>query len=113
MDFRIVTGRQADHLEPAKISLCKVDEQTARSFLSDVEVRDPGAWDLLFGANGSRSWNVAGLSDFRDLYNQLSAGTLRWVLSTGLPLHSDFQIWGFPLSSGFGVRIKMNHDAIE
>ena len=93
MDFRTVTGRQADHPEPATISLREVDEQTARTLLDDVEARDSSAWNLLFGANGPRSWTVAGLSDFRDLYNQLSVGTLRWVLSTGLPLHSDFQIY--------------------
>lgn len=93
MDFRNVTGRQADHSDPAKISLRKVDEKTARVLLSDVRMRDPNAWNLLFGANGPRSWTVAGLSDFRDLSNRLSAGTLRWVLSTGLPLHSDFQIY--------------------
>ena len=33
------------------------------------------------------------MSDFRDLYNKLSTGTLKWVLSTGLPLHTDFGIW--------------------
>lgn len=93
MNFRNVRGRQADHPDPAKISLRKVDEQTARVLLSDVEVRDPKAWNLLFGAKDQGSWTVAGLSDFRDLYNQLSVGTLRWVLSTGLPLRSDFHIF--------------------
>ena len=94
MDFRTVTGRQADNPEPATISLREVDEQTAKALLADVDKRDPLAWDLLFGANGrDRSWTVAGLSAFRDLYTQLSVGTLRWVLSTGLPLHSDFQIY--------------------
>lgn len=92
MNFRKVTERQADHPKPAKISLRKVDERTARRLLKDVEVRDPGAWNFLFGENSAESWTVAGLSDFRDLYNRLSAGTLRWVLSTGLPLHSDFEI---------------------
>ena len=94
MNFRTVTGRQADNPQPAKISLREVDEQTARVLLADVEERDPLAWKLLFGANGrDRSWTVAGLSDFRDLYGQLSVGTLRWVLSTGLPLHADFQVY--------------------
>ncbi|MCY4674153.1 MAG: ATP-binding protein [Bacteroidetes bacterium] len=92
MNFRTVTERQADHPKPAKISLREVSEQTARMLLSDVKVRDPSAWDFLFGENTVKSWTVAGLSDFRDLYSRLSAGTLRWVLSTGLPLHSDFEI---------------------
>ena len=94
MDFRAVTGRQADNPEPVTISLREVDEQTATRLLADIEQRDPPAWDLLFGTAGrNRSWTVAGLSRFRDLYDRLSAGTLRWVLSTGLPLHSDFKIY--------------------
>ena len=94
MDFRKVTGRQADSPEPETISLREVDERTAKTLLADIAERDPNAWDLLFGASGQdESWTVAGLSDFRDLYDQLSVGTLRWVLSTGLPLHSDFQIY--------------------
>ncbi len=94
MDFRTVTGRQADDPEPATISLREVDEQTARDLMADVEARDPFAWKLLFGSNGrARTWTVAGLSNFRDLYGQLSVGTLRWVLSTGLPLHSEFRIY--------------------
>lgn len=32
------------------------------------------------------------LSDFKELYHKLSAGRLRWILSTGLPLHTDFRI---------------------
>ena len=93
MNFQKVTERQADHPKPAKISLRKVDEQKARELLSDIEVRDPSAWDLLFGKDSDESWTVAGLTDFRDLYNRLSTGTLRWVLSTGLPLHSDFKVY--------------------
>ena len=93
MNFHTVTRRQADNPKPETVSLREVDEKTAKSLLSDVEERDPLAWRLLFGAdNRERSWTAAGLSDFRDLYGRLSAGRLRWVLSTGLPLHSDFEI---------------------
>ena len=94
MNFRQVTGRQADSHRPETISLREVDERTAKTLLADIAERDATAWDLLFGIGGQdRSWTVAGLSDFRDLYDQLSVGILRWVLSTGLPLHSDFQIY--------------------
>jgi len=47
----------------------------------------------MFGKHRARTWTAAGLSDFKDLYNKLSVGRLRWVLSTGLPLHANFQIW--------------------
>ena len=93
MDFSSVTSRQADNPDPETVSLRQVDEDTARAILADVADRDPNAWDLLFGVDHvNRSWTVAGLSSFRNLYDQLSAGTLRWVLSTGLPLHSNFRI---------------------
>ena len=94
MDFRIVEGLRASNPDPVKISLREIDGQTARSFLADIKKRDPHAWQLLFGTdNLESSWTVAGLSDFRGLYDKLSVGRLQWVLSTGLPLHSNFKIY--------------------
>lgn len=94
MDFHKVTGRQADNPEPEKVSLREVTEANARHLIADVKARDPQAWKLLFDqTNEPRSWTVAVLTDFRDLYQRLSAGTLRWVLSTGLPLQSGFKIY--------------------
>ncbi len=94
MDFRQVTGRQRESINPVQVSLREVDEATARMHLSEIEHRDPAAWHLMFGDQGrNRTWTAAGMSDFRDLYNKLSTGTLKWVLSTGLPLHTDFGIW--------------------
>ena len=93
MDFSAVTGSQAESNDPVRISLLKVDEATARRCLAEIEHRDPSAWKLMFGdGKRSRTWTAAGMSDFKDLYSKLSAGTLRWVLSTGLPLHGDFKI---------------------
>ena len=93
MDFRTVTQRQADIPKPATVSLRDIDVSEAQVLLSDVEERDSRAWELLFGRNQSgRSWTVAGLTDFRSLYERLTVGRLRWVLSTGLPLHSDFRV---------------------
>lgn len=94
MDFNRVRGRQADDPRPASVSLREVQEPTARKLLADIKTRDAEAWDLLFGTTEQgRSWTVAGLTEFRDLYQQLLPGTLRWVLSTGLPLKSDFSIF--------------------
>ena len=94
MDFRQVTGRQRETVDPVQVSLREVDDATARTHLSEIEHRDPAAWDLMFGDQGqNRTWTAAGMSDFRDLYNKLSTGRLKWVLSTGLPLHANFKIW--------------------
>ena len=94
MDFRKATGlRQANGASPIEVSLREVDEATAKLHLSDIEHRDPAAWEFMFSqANKSATWTAAGLSDFRDLYNKLSTGRLRWVLATSLPLHSEFKI---------------------
>ena len=94
MDFRKVTGRQKEGADPVKISLREIDNATARMHLSEIEHRDPAAWEFMFGNKRQNyTWTAAGMSDFRDLYNKLSTGTLKWVLSTGLPLHANFKIW--------------------
>ena len=108
MDFRRVTGRQSIPHEPVKISLREIDEETAKTQLAEIESRDPDAWTLLFDKKKqASSWTAAALTDFKDLYDQLSSGRLRWVLSTGLPLHTDFGIW---LS---GERITSSKERLE
>ena len=94
MNFHDVEGRrQRDNGDPVRIPLREVDEPEAKSLLAEIERRDPAAWKLMFG-EGQRhpTWTAVALSDFRELYRKLSVGTLRWVLSTGLPLHADFGI---------------------
>jgi hypothetical protein len=94
MNFRQLTDlHQYEAEEPVDLRLYELSEEQAKSALSDVEERDPVAWALMFGDEASPTWTAAALSDFRELYNRLSAGRLRWVLSTALPLHSDFAIW--------------------
>ena len=102
MNFHDVTDWRLSQSAPFAVSLCEVDEDDARQHLSAIEGRDPVAWEMMFGTKRKESsWTVAILSDFKALYERLQTGTLRWVLSTGLPLHADFQIWlnGSKLSS--------------
>ena len=94
MNFHDVTGKRLTDAKPISISLRELTEDTARGHLAGIEDRDPVAWEFMFGKDShSISWTAAALSDFKDLYRRLQTGTLRWVLSTGLPLHSDFQMW--------------------
>ena len=94
MNFHDVTGRHLSDDDPISISLREVDEDTAKEHLIGIEDRDPKAWGFMFGTGDHKgSWTATALSDFKDLYRRLQTGTLRWVLSTGLPLHSNFQIW--------------------
>jgi hypothetical protein len=93
MNFRDVTGRQWEPQQPLSLDLRKVNEAEARFLLAEVEERDPVAWKMMFGGNEVESWTAAVLSDFRDLAGKLRGGVLGWVLSTGLPLVSDFKIY--------------------
>lgn len=93
MNFRDVKGRQWEPQQPLSLDLRKVNEDEAKILLAEIKERDPAAWDMMFGKNPAESWTAAALSDFRDLANKLKAGVLGWVLSTGLPLVSDFKIY--------------------
>jgi hypothetical protein len=94
MNFRRLSGlHQYDNTQPLDLDLKEVDEAEAKEILSDVRERDPQAWIMMFGAKRTKSWTAAALSDFKDLYDKLSAGRLGWVLSTGLPLHGSFKIY--------------------
>ena len=111
MDFHRVTGRQADTKSTVSIALREVDEATARGHLAEIERRDPAAWKFMFEDRArSPTWTAAALSEFKDLYSLLRTGRLRWVLSTGLPLHSQFRMWlnGQPV-----VSSKANLKAIK
>ena len=94
MDFHDVVGRrQSDASAPVRISLREVNETEAKSLLAEIEKRDREAWNLMFDEQRRRpAWTAVALSDFKELYRKLSAGRLRWILSTGLPLHTDFRI---------------------
>ena len=94
MDFhRILDLHQYDEQKPLSIKIHEIPESEARLLLAEIETRSPQAWDRLFGENAVDSWTAAALSDFKDLYNKLVPGVLRWVLRTGLPLSADFNIW--------------------
>ncbi len=94
MNFREVISRQNEDRDPVSISLREVDESTAKTHLAEIEHRDPVAWKLMFDEEErTRTWTAAALSDFKGLYNKLSTGRLHWVLSTGLPLLTNFEIW--------------------
>jgi len=93
MDFHRVAGTEWDASEPLPLELRELEEEEARKLLKEIEHRDAKAWQLLFGKNGHKTWTAAALTDFRDLANKLRAGTLFWVLSTGLPLVSDFSMY--------------------
>ena len=93
MDFHKCTGRQSDGAGRVDVTLRQVDEAAAKSHLEEISRRDREAWAMMFGPNRSPTWTAAGLSDFKKLVDTLKPGRLRWVISSGLPLHGDFAVW--------------------
>lgn len=93
MNFReIDSRRQNDALtHPYTLGLRELSLEQAKELMSDIRLRSPSAWNMMFNAE-STSWTAAALSDFKELYSKLSVGRLKWVLRTALPLVSDFQI---------------------
>lgn len=94
MNFRDVTGYHQNDPSgaPATVNLRDISEEHARDLLREVEGEDPEMWGRLFGPASATTWTAAALSDFKDLFGKLRQGTLGWVLRTGLPLVSDFEI---------------------
>ena len=78
---------------PIELKLHDLDEVRARQILGELEAKDPQAWSMLFGDGAAESWTVAVLSDFKNLFDKLSTKRLNWVLRTGLPLVSNFDIF--------------------
>lgn len=117
MDFHRVTGRQSRQADPVEVSLREISAETAKDYLADIERRHSAVWNLMFGDDEQPStWTAAALTEFKELYSQLSAGRLRWVLSTGLPLHANFRIFlnGQPVkSSKENLKEIVNFDIDE
>ena len=47
----------------------------------------------LFGTNSPESWTISIMSDLKSKAAGIKHGRLRWILSTALPLRTDFNVW--------------------
>lgn len=79
---------------PVQLPLRELTEEKAhravRPWLSD----DTGRENLiLFGDGAQNSWTVAIITELKPMAIELSAGRLRWVLSTAMPLRDDFSLY--------------------
>lgn len=100
MDFKAIpappparerTGASEAATPPVQLPLRELTEEEAhgavRAWLSD----DTGRENLnLFGEDAEDSWTVAIITELKPMAVELSAGRLRWVLSTAMPLRDDF-----------------------
>ncbi len=104
MDFKAIptpppANERTDESErtatpPVQLPLRELTEEEAhgavRPWLSD----DTGRENLtLFGDEAEDSWTVAIITELKPMAIELSAGRLRWVLSTAMPLRDDFSLY--------------------
>lgn len=79
---------------PVLLPLRELTEEEAfeavRPWMSDDTGRDNLA---LFGVHAEDSWTVAIITELKRMAIELSAGRLRWVLSTAMPLRDDFSLY--------------------
>lgn len=47
----------------------------------------------LFGASAKPSWTVAIMSELKDMVKEIKPNRLKWILSTAMPLRSDFNLY--------------------
>ena len=98
MDYGRIDRRVEGDVEPTapiKIALRELTAaQAKRAVKRWTESKAFKATDaVLFGKGSSPSWTVSVMSSLKDKVHEIKPGTLRWVLSTALPLRPDFGIW--------------------
>jgi len=87
-------GSESAAIPPVQLPLRELTEEeahrTVRPWLSD----DTGRENItLFGEGAEDSWTVAIITELKPMAIELSAGRLRWVLSTAMPLRDDFSLY--------------------
>ena len=88
------SSHQWEKPEDIEVELRELTEEAAMELLREIADRDDEqvCWSRLFGSTARTSWTAAALSEFKPLMDGFQVGTLSWVLRTGLPILSDFQI---------------------
>lgn len=85
---------EATPIPPVTLPLRELTEAEAhgavRPWLSDENGREKL---VLFGDDAEETWTVAIITQLKPMAVELSAGMLRWVLSTAMPLRDDFSLY--------------------
>ncbi len=95
MDYSKITPTAEVDTQTERLPVRRLTEEEAISLLAAIYHRDDEATEAipLFGSSASSSWTVAAMSDLKSLAQKLTAGRLRWVLSTALPLSPQFNLF--------------------
>jgi hypothetical protein len=108
-DYRSLSESKADEVEPVTLQITEIDDldtlirdQSFRSAYSRVQATAKTLRD-------GPSWTFAVLEELKPKARALAAGRLRWVLSTAMPLKSDFRLFldGTEITSS-----KANYEAL-
>ncbi len=93
IDRRVESGTEPK--APIRIALRQLTSvQAKRAVKPWIESEAFKATNVtLFGKKSSTSWTISIMSSLKDKVHDIRPGTLRWVLSTALPLRPDFGIW--------------------
>lgn len=99
MDFRRIDKRVGTEVEPTgpiRLKLRELSVSQAKAAVdpwinSRVFPAEKRRW--MFARPSHRSWTVTIMSSLKTKVHAIRPGTLRWILSTALPLRPDFGIW--------------------
>lgn len=102
MDFKSIpqtvdverASSAARRATPVQLDLRQLSKAEAEAALKPWMTKANGRDKLaLFGNQAELTWTVAIISELKPMAADLSAGRLRWVLSTAMPLRDDFNLY--------------------
>lgn len=95
MDYSNVDQSQSAENEKILLDLRELTESEAKTLLEPFTSRKGKGFQKmpLFGQNAMPTWTVAALGNLKGLAHRLTAGRLKYVLSTALPLSPKFTLY--------------------
>lgn len=88
--------------EKVSLPLRELTEDEAKQILKPwITGEKEGFKKLNLFSKASKSWTVAIMSELKDMVQEIKLGRLKWVLSTAMPIRSDFNLFltGEPIKS--------------
>jgi len=92
MDFSILEKRPG--LKKMALKVRELSETDTKEILAPVEKwNKDGSQPALFGKGAAETWTVAAMTDLSPMARQLTAGRLKHVLRTALPINPQFNLF--------------------
>lgn len=97
MDYKKVPTDTGAGLDAGTVSipLREIKEQEAQALVAPLVSGQKSGYSAvkLFGDGAADSWTVAVMSHLKPMASEIRRRRLRWVLATGMPIRSDFQLF--------------------